>query len=47
MEYLEAGSLLDLMNEIPSPLDEQTIAYVMKELLIVISNKFPQFLIFP
>lgn len=35
MEYLEAGSLLDLMNEIPSPLDEQTIAYVMKELLIV------------
>lgn len=36
MEYLQAGSLLDLMNEIPSPLDEQTIAYVMKELLIVI-----------
>jgi serine/threonine protein kinase len=35
MEYLEAGSLLDLMNEIPSTLDEPTIAYVMKELLIV------------
>ena len=35
MEYLEAGSLLDLMSELPSPLDEPTIAYVMKELLIV------------
>jgi serine/threonine protein kinase len=35
MEYLEAGSLLDLMSELPSTLDEPTIAYVMKELLIV------------
>lgn len=36
MEYLEAGSLLDLMGEIvPSILDEESISYVMRELLIV------------
>jgi serine/threonine-protein kinase 24/25/MST4 len=38
MEYLEAGSLLDLMNEkISTTFDEQTIAYVMRELLTAVA----------
>lgn len=34
MEYLEAGSLADMVKEI-GPLDETMIAYVMKELVLV------------
>jgi hypothetical protein len=34
MEYLEGGSLAELIKEF-GPLDEPTIAYVLKELLSV------------
>ena len=34
MEHLEAGSLSDIMKEF-GPLDEASIAYIMRELLLV------------
>lgn len=37
MEYLEGGSLAELIKEF-GPLDEPTIAYVLKELLSVSHN---------
>lgn len=37
MEYLEAGSLADMIKE-GGPLDEQSIAYIMKELLMVLTQ---------
>ena len=35
MEYLEAGSIADLMKE-SGPLDEQSVAYVLSELLLAL-----------
>ena len=34
MEYLEAGSLADMLLD-EGPLDVESVAYVMKELLLV------------
>jgi len=35
MEYLEAGSLLDMIKD-SGPLDELYVAYIMRELLIAL-----------
>ena len=36
MEYLEAGSLADLIKE-SGPLDEESIAYILKEVLLALA----------
>lgn len=38
MEYCEAGSLSDILSD-TGPLQEHSIAYVMRELVTVISNR--------
>ena len=35
MEYLEAGSLLDIIKEY-GPLEESSVAFIMKELLLAL-----------